>query len=128
MISAWRQSKATLKISCFLLFQCTILLTGRVREVCHALTNIHSTGVLNAFFFASPVAQPGSSLWYLLSGAADWESPALPSSLMCENWCDDENCHWEESWATMHIYLSSAWEELTCPGGSGPVGRSCTMV
>ena len=87
-----------------------------------------ASGVLNAFFFASPVPQPGSSLWYLLTGAADWESPALPSSLMCENFCDDDACHWDVTWATMHIYLSSEWEELTCPGGSGPVGRSCTMV
>lgn len=86
-----------------------------------------STGVLNAFFFTSPVAQPGSSNWYLLTGAADWESPALVEKAMCLNWCD-ESCKFEtSSWATMHIYLSSAWKTLTCPHGSGPVGRSCEL-
>lgn len=82
------------------------------------------TGKLNAFFFASPVAQPGSGAKYLLNGKADWESPALTSSLMCQNWCDD-NCHWDESWATMHIYVSSEYKSLTCPNGHGPVGQSC---
>lgn len=85
------------------------------------------TGVLNAFFFTSPVAQPGSGAWYLLTGAADWESPALSSSLMCQNWCDDDNCSWETSWATMHIYLSSNYKDLTCPNGKGAVGRSCSL-
>jgi hypothetical protein len=86
-----------------------------------------STGVLNAFFFPSPVAQPGSANKYLLSGAADWESPALVESAMCLNWCD-ESCQFETtSWATMHIYVSSAWKTLTCPHGSGPVGRSCEL-
>lgn len=86
-----------------------------------------STGVLNAFFFTSPVSQPGSGTRYLLNGAADWESPALVEKNMCQNWCD-ESCKFEtSSWATMHIYLSSAWKTLTCPNGSGPVGRSCEL-
>ena len=85
------------------------------------------TGVLNAFFFATPVAQPGSSYKYLLNGNADWESPALNENNMCQNWCDD-NCHWETpSWATMHIYLDSAWSDLKCPGGKGFLGRTCPM-
>lgn len=86
-----------------------------------------STGVLNAFFFTSPVSQPGSGTRYLLNGAADWESPALVEKAMCLNWCD-ESCKFDtSSWATMHIYLSSAWQTLTCPHGSGPVGRSCEL-
>jgi len=85
------------------------------------------TGKLNAFFFASPVSQPGSSLKYAMHGAADWEVPALPSSLMCQNFCDDDNCKFDSSYATMHIYLSSEWEDLKCPSGSGPVGRSCDL-
>ncbi len=86
-----------------------------------------ATGVLNAFFFTSPVAQPGSGAAYLLTGAADWESPALVESNMCQNWCD-ESCAFETpSWATMHVYLSSQWKTLTCPNGSGPVGRSCKL-
>lgn len=85
------------------------------------------TGVLNAFFFTSPVSQPGSGAQYLLNGAADWESPALVEKAMCLNWCD-ESCEFKtSSWATMHIYLSSQWKTLTCPNGSGPVGRSCDL-
>ncbi len=86
-----------------------------------------STGTLNAFFFTTPVAQPGSSNWYLLTGAADWESPDLNSKMMCMNYCDDENCEFDNHWATMHIYLDSVWESLTCPGGSGVIGRSCDL-
>jgi len=86
-----------------------------------------STGTLNAFFFTTPVAQPGSSSWYLLTGGADWESPDLNSEMMCMNFCDDDNCEYDNTWATMHIYLDSVWDGLVCPGGSGPVGRSCTL-
>lgn len=81
---------------------------------------------LNAFFFTVPVAQHGSGLQYLTTGAADWESPALTESGMCLNWCD-ETCSFETpQWATMHIYLSSNWDDLKCPNGEGSFDRSCT--
>lgn len=79
---------------------------------------------LNAFFFTTPVAQPGSGPKYLLTGAADWESPDLGPRGMCLNWCDDA-CTWETpEWSTMHIYLSSDWQTLTCPNADA-IGRSC---
>ena len=86
-------------------------------------------GTLNAFFFTTPVAQPGSSLWNIASGKADWESPALTPSLMCKNWCDDE-CTWESSWATMHLFTRKDYLELECPGVSkfDPIGISCSGV
>jgi len=89
--------------------------------------NPDETGVLNAFFFTSPVSQPGSGAQYLLNGAADWESPALVEKAMCLNWCDESCSFTTSSWATMHIYLSSQWKTLTCPNGSGPIGRSCDL-
>jgi len=85
-----------------------------------------STGVLNAFFIATPVAQPGSN--DLLFGAHDWEAPSLSPSNMCQNWCDG-SCTWKTpAWSTGHIYLNSAHSTLTCPGASSLdllIGRTC---
>ena len=87
-----------------------------------------SMGELGAFFFTTPVAQPGSSLWNMLSAKADWESPALSPSNMCKNWCDDE-CTWETSWSTMHIFLKADFKDVTCPGAKDPIlGMSCQGV
>eukprot|EP01031_Cornospumella_fuschlensis_P030228 gene30228-36531_t len=84
-----------------------------------------STKKLHAFFFATPVKQKGSN--DLLFAKHDWEAPALSPSNMCQNWCDD-SCTWKTSaWSTMHIYLSSAWKGLKCPGGEGMFDRSCTV-
>ena len=33
--------------------------------------------------------------------------------------------HVAQIWSTMHIYVNSQFETLTCPGGSGIVGRAC---
>lgn len=87
------------------------------------------SGKLNAFFFTTPVAQPGSSVWNIASGKEDWESPALTPTLMCENWCDDE-CTWKSSWATMHLFLHKDYADVKCPGVSkfDPVGVSCSGV
>lgn len=86
-------------------------------------------GVLNAFFFTTPVAQPGSSAWNILTGKEDWESPALTPALMCQNWCDD-SCTWDSSWATMHLFVKQDYKDLKCPGASklDPIGISCSGV
>jgi hypothetical protein len=86
-------------------------------------------GTINAIFLTTPVSQPGSSAWNLLSGKADWESPALTPAMMCKNWCDDE-CTWESSWATMHLFTKKDYADLECPGVSkfDPIGISCTGV
>jgi hypothetical protein len=88
-----------------------------------------ASGTLNAFFFTTPVTQPGSSLWNLASGKADWESPALTPKLMCKNWCDDD-CTWESSWSTMHLFTQKDYNDLECPGVSrfDPIGISCSGV
>jgi hypothetical protein len=85
-----------------------------------------STGTLRAFFFTSPVSQPGSSITHILTGDADWESPALNEGNMCQNWCDDA-CNWTTpAWGTLHIFLNSEYETLTCPGASNVFPyRSC---
>ena len=83
-------------------------------------------GTLNAFFFTTPVAQPGSSLWNIASGKADWEVPALTPSLMCKNWCD-EDCTWKSSWSTMHLFTQKDYEGLVCPGAD-ILGVSCSGV
>lgn len=63
----------------------------------------------------------------LISAKHDWEAPALNPESMCMNWCDD-SCTWKtDAWSTMHIFLSSSWEALKCPGGTGLFNRSCPV-
>jgi len=81
-------------------------------------------GTINAIFFATPVAQPGSD--YVLHKPGDWETPALTPSEMCENFCDSD-CQWDgvDKWSTMHIYFNSQWSYIKCDGGSGPLSILC---
>lgn len=81
-------------------------------------------GTINAIFFATPVAQPGSD--YLLYKPGDWETPSLTPSQMCENFCN-EDCEWPgvHKWSTMHIYLNSQWSYISCEGGSGFLSILC---
>mmetsp|Transcript_80147 Transcript_80147/g.120460 ORF Transcript_80147/g.120460 Transcript_80147/m.120460 type:complete len:265 (+) Transcript_80147:142-936(+) len=81
-------------------------------------------GTINAFFFTTPVAQPGSD--YLLHKPGDWETPDLSPSQMCENFCNS-TCTWPgvDDWSTMHIYLNSQWSYITCDGGHGLLSIYC---
>jgi len=74
---------------------------------------MYNNGVINAFFFASPVRQQS-----LLPPSTNmWEPIALINSLMCKNWCST-NCTFADTsiWSTMHLYLRDH-TTVTCPGG-----------
>lgn len=84
------------------------------------------SGKLVTIFFASAVQQPGSA-FSNFPGDSDWEVPALDTTKMCKNFCD-EACYWEDSWSTMHIYLNydgpNKDNPRTCPGApSHPIGN-----
>jgi len=72
---------------------------------------MYNNGVINAFFFASPVVQQS------LLNAHWWDPIALLDILMCKNWCDS-SCTWIDTsiWSTFHVYLNDQ-SEVTCPDG-----------
>jgi len=72
---------------------------------------MYSDGVINAFFFASPLVQQS-----LLSNNM-WDPVPFIDSLMCKNWCDSD-CHWSDTsfWSTGHIYLRD-YTQATCSNG-----------
>jgi len=72
------------------------------------------TDKLQGFFFTTPVKQSGSRS---VTASNDWDFPAVTGKLMCYNWCDAE-CAWEtSSWSTMHVFVSSSYASVVCPGG-----------
>jgi len=72
---------------------------------------MYSNGVINAFFFASPVVQQS------LLNSNMWDPIALLDVLMCKNWCDT-SCTFSDTnfWSTGHMYLRD-YTEATCTGG-----------
>jgi len=72
---------------------------------------MYSGGVINAFFFASPVVQQS------LFNSNMWDPIALLDALMCKNWCDTA-CTFSDTsfWSTGHMYLRD-YTQATCSNG-----------
>jgi len=72
---------------------------------------LRGTGQINAVFFAT---------WNVQQGVFDrhsWDSIAIPSFLMCKNWCDD-SCSWQDTsfFSTGHVFFRDP-ALATCENG-----------
>jgi len=68
--------------------------------------NEQDNSVISAIFITTPKLQYSEPV-------GPWEGP-LPSSLMCDNWCDS-NCTWDVYfWNTLHFYFDD-YNLNTCP-------------
>ena len=80
-----------------------------VRHVFIQITNACFFFVLTLFYF----------FLVHLDVFLDWESSALDSGQMCQNWCD-KKCDFtpdigkKGKISTMHIYLNARWESRKC--------------